>query len=93
VVIGLLTGELHFPENHSLKGKRVVLRKILERLKQRLNVSVAEVDYQNLWQRSLIAIACVNTSTREANTTLTHALNMIDAFYEAELLEHHIEIR
>ncbi len=93
MVIGLLSGELHFPENHSLKAKRMLLRKLLERIKKRLNVSAAEVGYQDLWQRSLIAVACVNTSNREANATLNRALSLIDEFDEAELIDHHFEVR
>lgn len=93
MVVGLLTGELHFPDNHSLKEKRMILRKILERLRQKLNVSVAEVEHQDLWQRSRIAVACVNTTARGANSTLSHALTLIDSFHEAELMDHCLEIR
>jgi uncharacterized protein YlxP (DUF503 family) len=93
MVVGLLTMELHFPANHSLKGKRGLLRRITERLKQRFNISVAEVEYQDLWQRSLLAAVCVNTSLREVNATLDHVLNLVDGFHEAELLNHQIEMR
>jgi uncharacterized protein len=93
MVIGLLTVELRFPENGSLKEKRMVLRRLLERLKQRFNVSVAEVDHQDLWQRATLAVATVNTSGREADSTLAHALDLIDAYHEAEVLGHQIEMR
>jgi uncharacterized protein len=93
MVIGLLSGDLFFPENHSLKDKRMLLRKITERLKRELNVSVAEVEHQDLWQRSRIAVACVNTSSREANATLNEALKLIDQFHEAELVDHTFELR
>jgi uncharacterized protein YlxP (DUF503 family) len=93
MVVGLLTVELHFPENSSLKGKRMLLRRLTERLKQRFNVSVAEVEHQDLWQRSTLALACVNTSGREADSTLAHALDLIAAYSEAELISHNLEIR
>lgn len=93
MVVGLLSGDLFFPENHSLKDKRMLLRKLMERLKRDLNVSVAEVEHQDLWQRSRIAVACVNTSSREANATLNEALKLIDQFPEAELVDHVFEQR
>ncbi len=93
MVVGLLTVELHFPENGSLKGKRTLLKRLTERLKQRFNVSVAEVEYQDLWQRSKLAIACVNTESREVDSTLAHALNTVAGYHEAELLRHDLEIR
>jgi uncharacterized protein YlxP (DUF503 family) len=93
MVIGVLTGELFFPENHSLKGKRMLLQKLFAQLKQRLNVSVAEVEHQDLWQRSGLAVACVNTSSREANATLNQALAIIDSLGEMELIDHHFEMR
>jgi uncharacterized protein len=93
MVIGLLTVELRFPENGSLKGKRTLLRRLTEKLKQQFNVSVAEVENQDLWQLSTLAVATVNTSGREADSTLAHALDLIDAYHEAELIGHQIEMR
>lgn len=57
--VGLLTLELHLPYAHSLKEKRMVIRKLQERLRSRFNVSVGELDFQDLWQRSLIGVAAV----------------------------------
>jgi uncharacterized protein YlxP (DUF503 family) len=52
--------ECFFPDMHSLKEKRMILRKIKDRVGRRFNVSIAEVGYQDLWQRSVIGIAAVN---------------------------------
>ncbi len=93
MVVGVLTVDLHFPENGSLKGKRMVLRRILDRVRQRFNVSAAEVEHQDLWQRSRLAIACVNTSGREADSTLAHVLNHISGDPEAVVVGSDIEIR
>ena len=62
-------------------------------MKRKFNVSAAEVDFQDLWQRSMIAVACVNTSAREANATLSQVLNVLDTFHEAELINHVLEMR
>jgi uncharacterized protein YlxP (DUF503 family) len=51
--------ELFIPESHSLKQKRAVLRPIVDGLRLRMHVSVAEVDHQDTWQRAAIAVALV----------------------------------
>lgn len=58
VAIG--TFELHFPFVHSLKEKRQILRCIIDRVKSKYNVSIAEVDLHDLWQRGVIGIAIVS---------------------------------
>lgn len=57
--VGVLTLEMHFPYAHSLKEKRQVVRSLKDRLRKKYNVSVAEVDHQELWQRALIAVVTV----------------------------------
>ena len=78
MVIGLLTVQIHIPESHSLKSKRFVLRSLMDRLRKRFNVAVAEVEYRDLWQRSVLGIATVNTDRRHADSTLALALNLMD---------------
>ena len=57
--IGILSFELHFPANHSLKGKRKELLSIKAQLQRRFGASVAEVDHHDVWQRSRLTLACV----------------------------------
>jgi hypothetical protein len=52
--------EFFFPEVHSLKEKRMILRRLKDRLSAKFNVSVAEVGYQDLWQRTVVAVALVS---------------------------------
>ena len=70
MVIGLLTLELHFPGARSLKDKRQALRSLETRLRNRFNVAVAEVEYQDLWQRSRLAVVSVNTDHGHLESTL-----------------------
>jgi uncharacterized protein YlxP (DUF503 family) len=70
MVIGLLTLELHFPGARSLKDKRQALRSLETKIKNRHNVSVAEVEHQDLWQRALLAVVGVNTDHAHLETTL-----------------------
>ena len=53
MVVGVLRLTLFLPENHSLKGKRQVLRAIKDRVRNKFNVSIAESDSHDLWQRAL----------------------------------------
>jgi uncharacterized protein YlxP (DUF503 family) len=56
--VGILTVELHFPDNGSLKGKRKYVKSAKAQLHERFGASVAEVDHHDLWQRSTLAVAC-----------------------------------
>jgi uncharacterized protein YlxP (DUF503 family) len=57
--VGILSVELHFPDNHSLKGKRKELLSVKAQLQRRFGASVAEVDYHDVWQRARLTVACV----------------------------------
>jgi uncharacterized protein len=57
--VGILSVELHLPENHSLKGKRKELLSVKAQLQRRFGASVAEVDHHDVWQRSRLTVACV----------------------------------
>ena len=70
MVIGLLTLELHFPGARSLKDKRQALRSLEARIRSRHNVSLAEVEHQDLWQRSRLAVVGVNTDHAHLEATL-----------------------
>lgn len=62
MVIGLLTLELYLSASTSLKDKRQVLRRLESRLRNHFNLAIAEVDHQDLWQRSTLAIVSVSGS-------------------------------
>jgi len=68
--IGVLTIELRIPEAHSLKEKRHYVLSLKERLRRKYNVSVAEIDYQDIWQRALIAVVTVSSSRQFARQVL-----------------------
>ncbi len=78
MVIGLLRVEVHYPESGSLKTKRSTLKSVTDRVRKQFNVSVAEVEYQNLWQRSVVAVATVNTDRPHADSTLSKVLDLFE---------------
>lgn len=68
--IGVITLEMRLADSHSLKDKRHVVRSLKDRLRKRYNVSVAEIAYQELWQRALLAAVTVASSRAVAEQTL-----------------------
>jgi hypothetical protein len=68
--IGVLTLELRLEHSHSLKDKRHVVLGLKERLRNKFNVAVAEIDYQDLWQRALIAAVTVSGDHGRAEQVL-----------------------
>ena len=77
MVVGLLSLELFIPGAQSLKDKRMVLRRIKDRL-QKLNVAVAEVEHHDLWQRARLGIVAISTTTDHAEEQLRAAADEID---------------
>ena len=71
--VGILSAELHFPEAHSLKEKRMFLRSAKQQLQNRFGASVAEVDHHDVWQRSRITLAVVARGHRDAELLLADA--------------------
>ena len=79
--------DLHVPASRSLKAKRAAVRPIVDTLRHRFHVSVAEVDHQDTWQRAAIAVAVV----AESNRHLTEVLDTLERFVrsstEVEVLD------
>jgi uncharacterized protein YlxP (DUF503 family) len=71
MVVGVRTWELHLAGCQSLKDKRRVVKSLKDRLHQRFNVSAAEVDHQDVWQRAALACSVVTTDRRHAEEVLT----------------------
>jgi len=71
--IAVLSLELRLDESHSLKDKRQVVKSLKDRLRARHNVAVAEIDYQDLWQRGLVAAVTVASDQTVAENTLRSA--------------------
>jgi uncharacterized protein YlxP (DUF503 family) len=68
--VGILSVELHFPENGSLKGKRKFMKSTRAQLRERFGATVAEVDHHDLWQRAGLTVACAARGHRELQELL-----------------------
>jgi uncharacterized protein len=92
IIVGLCTIELHIPDSQSLKDKRHVLLSLKDRLRDKFNLSVAEVDGQDLWQRTVLGLACVANETRHVNQVLEQALNVIRATPAVEIVQSRVDL-
>src|SRR5512132_4341740 len=90
VAVARLT--LQIPESGSLKAKRQVLRRVTDRVKARFNVSVAEVDDNELWQRAVIGLAVVGNDRRHVNEQIDKIVHFVEEMYVAPLIGREMEI-
>ncbi len=86
--VGILELDLYIPECTSLKEKRVILKGLKDKVRSRFNVSVAEVDGQNLWQRSRILVAVAASDTRGANRLLSKVVSFVERERGLQLLDY-----
>lgn len=91
MVIGICTVELYIPDSGSLKGKRQVIKSIKDRMRQNYNVSVAEIDGHDLWQRVVIGIACVGVEKRYINGLLDKIVDSLQGNHSVEVMKYNIE--
>ncbi len=91
--VGVCKLTLHLPEVSSLKEKRQVARSLADRIRNRFNVAVAEVENADLRQRLTLGIACVSNDRGHTDAMLSGVLNFIeDSRLDAELLDVQSEI-
>ena len=90
--IGVCTIDLHIPESGSLKTKRHSLKSLKDRIRAKFNVSVAEVDDNDLWQKASLAVAAVSNDKSHLNQMLDHVLDLVRSVPDVNLLDYHIEI-
>ena len=91
--VGICTVSLGIPENMSLKGKRQVLKSITSRVRNKYNVSIAEVGDNDAWQRAMLGLCYVSNDRRHTNSVLSNIVDFIvRSRFEVEILDYEIEI-
>jgi len=91
--IGVCTLHLRLPENRSLKEKRRVIKSIKDKVRNKFNVSIAEIDGLDKWQWATLGVACVSNNNRFVNSVLSNVVDFISEMHLAELLDYEIEIQ
>ena len=92
MVVGTCELIFQLPDNHSLKGKRQVSRSLVQRIRSRFNVSVAEVADLDRWQTLAIGVSCATNDSRHANEVMSKIVDYAEAHVGAVLQQHRIEI-
>ena len=92
MVVGVCTVELWIPESQSLKDKRQVLHSLKDRLRGKFNLSVAEVDGLDLWQKAVLGMACVANDGSHVEQVLEQALNVMKSMPIVEVVRVHREL-
>src|SRR5271170_7294772 len=92
MVVGILRLTLSIPSAQSLKDKRRVLRKIIERARQRYNAGVAEVGENDIWQRAQLGFAVVSNDRRFVDEVLAKMSRDVESNAEASVLAREVEI-
>ena len=89
--IGLLTLEIHIPDARSLKDKRQVIRSLKDRLCANFNVAVAELDHQDLWQRSRVGVVSISGDGRHLEDCLQAIAQESERMLGRDLVSQQIE--
>lgn len=92
MIIGLLQARLSLPQAHSLKDKRQVIRRLKDKARQRINVSVAEVDHQDFWQSATLAFATVAAERVVVDQRLSEIQELLRSEPRAVLMDVHTEL-
>ncbi|OEF99938.1 hypothetical protein BHF71_07005 [Vulcanibacillus modesticaldus] len=92
MIIG--TGKIYLSANwvHSLKEKRMIVKSIIDKVKHRFNVSIAEVDKQDFHQSIVIGIACVSNDSKQANSIIQNVIDYIELNTDAIVENIEVEI-
>ena len=90
--VGICKIRLRIPENGSLKDKRRIIKSIVSRVRNKYNVSVAEIDDNDTWQLATLGISCVSNDKRHANEIISRIADYIsDVRFEVEVLDYSTE--
>lgn len=92
MIIGSCKIKLRLYSPESLKEKRMIIKSLIERLKHRFNISIAEVSDNDLWQISTIGIAIVGNKSVYVDEVINKIINFIDNFELVEIIDCEIEM-
>lgn len=92
MVVGVSCIEIFFPESHSLKDKRQMIKKVVEKTRARFNISIIEVRQTNLWQRASIGFALMGINRDHVNSAIENVHRHIESLYLGEVINAWTEI-
>ena len=91
MTVGIVRLTLFLPEAHSLKEKRMVLRRVKDRARQKFNLAIAEVGENDIWQRALLGVAVLGSGRRFVESALDEVVRFVRAEVEVTNVEREIQ--
>lgn len=92
MTIGILRLEIFIHYSNSLKAKRMVLHSIKQKLRNNFNVAVAQVDDEDKWQKTTIAVVGVERDRKNMNSILSKIIDFVEGFGNINLINHEMEL-
>jgi uncharacterized protein YlxP (DUF503 family) len=92
MTIGILKLSLFIHDSNSLKEKRMVLHSLKAKIRNKFNVAITQIDDEDKWQKTTLAIVGVEKDRRNMNSVLSEIINFVDNFNSAELINHEMEM-
>lgn len=89
--IGVLYTQLFISHAQSLKDKRMVIKRLKDKVRQKYNVSVSELDCEDKWQTALMGYIMIGNDRRYIDGCLQNLLSFVQAYHAAEVVEHDVE--
>jgi uncharacterized protein YlxP (DUF503 family) len=93
MIVGIAQANFHIPAANSLKAKRAVIQSLKHRITSRFNVSVAELDHQDLWQRATLGVAVISADVGIVERILAEVRRLLESEPRAILLDYVTDIR
>ena len=92
MVVGTMIIDLRLHDNRSLKGKRKVVKSMVDKVKHKFNVAIAEIGSNDKWQKIELGVSAVGNDRRHIDSSLTNVLTFLDSLYLAEIVDSRKEI-
>jgi len=92
MTVGICRLVLYLPESASLKNKRGVLEGLCTRVRRKFNVSISEIDANDLWQKAVLGVAIITNDTRYANRVLSKVVDFVEGDSRLEVLDYSMEM-
>jgi uncharacterized protein len=86
-MVRVITMVLFIPEAATIKDKRQVIKSLVEKIRHKFNVAIAETGYHDLWQRSQLELACVSNELSHLNEVQQAILKLIESLYPVEIID------
>ncbi len=88
MIVGVLLVDVYIPESNSLKEKRSILKRLKDRIRNKFNVSVAEIDDHDIWRRAKMGIAHVSTSGKFSEKELQKVAKFLESDFQIQVLDY-----